>query len=145
LAEHPEHRQRLVEDPAVVPTAVEEFFRVFPSVAANGARATRDVRFHGVDIKAGDRVVTVLSLANQDSAVFDHPTELDFDRNVTRHLAFSAGSHRCLGSHLARHELRVGLSEWHAAIPDYQVTPGTKITYSGGVFAIRNLPLEWRV
>ncbi len=144
LADHPEQRRRLVKDPAVVPAAVEEFFRVFPSVARNGATATRDVHFHGVDIKAGDRVTTVLSLANLDSAVFDRPTELDFDRQVNRHLAFSPGSHRCLGSHLARHELGVFLSEWHAAIPDYRVRPEAKITYTGGaVFALRNLPLEW--
>jgi cytochrome P450 len=145
LAEHPEHRQRLIDDPAVIPTAVEEFFRVFPSVAKNEARATRDVHFHGVDIKAGDRVVTVLSLANQDSAVFDDPTELDFDRKLTRHLSFSVGSHRCLGSHLARHELGVALSEWHAAIPDYRVDPTQTISYTGGVFAMRNLPLVWDV
>ena len=143
LAEHEEHRRRLIEDPSVIPTAVEEFFRVFPSVAKNGARATRDVHFHGVDVKAGDWVVTVLSLANQDSAVFDDPTSLDFDRQVTRHLAFSVGSHRCLGSHLARHELGVALAEWHAAIPDYRISPGVKISYTGGVFAMRNLPLEW--
>ena len=68
-----------------------------------------------------------------------------FDREVTRHLAFSVGSHRCLGSHLARHELAVALSEWHAAIPSYRVVPDAKITYTGGVFAMRNLPLEWNV
>ncbi len=56
LADHPKHRRELVEDPSVVPAAVEEFFRVFPSVARNGATATRDIHFHGVDIKAGDRV-----------------------------------------------------------------------------------------
>ncbi len=145
LAQHPEHRQRLIEDPTVIPTAVEEFFRVYPSVAKNEARATRDVHFRGVDIKAGDRVVTVLSLANQDSAVFEDPTELDFDRKLTRHLSFSVGSHRCLGSHLARHELGVALTEWHAAIPEYRIVPGETITYTGGVFAMRNLPLEWDV
>jgi len=146
LADHPAHRRQLVEDPSVVPAAVEEFFRVFPSVARYGATATRDINFHGVDIKAGDRVTTVLSLANLDSAVFDHPTELDFDRTVKRHFAFSAGSHRCLGSHLARHELGVFLSEWHAAIPDYRIRPTAKITYTGGaVFALRNLPLEWDI
>ncbi len=145
LAEHDEDRQRLIDDPSVIPTAVEEFFWVFPSVAKNGARATRDVHFHGVDIKAGDRVVTVLSLANQDGAVFDNPTRLDFDRKLTRHLSFSVGSHRCLGSHLARHELGVALSEWHAAIPHYRVSPDVQIGYTGGVFAMRNLPLEWPV
>jgi len=146
LAEHPEHRQRIIEDPSCIPTAVEEFFRVFPSVARNGGTATRDVHFHGVDIRAGDRVVSMLCLANQDSAVFEDPTILDFDRQVNKHIAFGSGAHRCLGSHLARHELGVALQEWHAAIPDYRIAPTDKRTYAGGmVFGIESLTLEWDV
>ncbi len=72
--------------------------------------------------------------------------EVRFDRDTNRHLAFSAGPHRCLGSHLARHELEVALQEWHAAIPDYHVAPGAHFSYQGGmVFAMETLPLEWDV
>jgi cytochrome P450 len=146
LADHPEHRRQIVEDPACIPRAVEEFFRRFPSVLRNQTRATTDVDFHGANIRKGDLVTTVLFLANCDSSVFDDPLSLDFDREVNRQIAFSFGSHRCLGSHLARHELAVGLAEWHAAIPDYRVTEREKITYTGGgVAGIHYLRLEWDV
>ena len=88
----------------------------------------------------GDLIHTILFLANCDSDVFDDPLTLDFDRQSNKHIAFSAGSHRCLGSHLARHELAVGLHEWHAAIPDYRVANPDAITYTGGVLAMTYLP-----
>ncbi len=146
LAEHPQARRRIIEEPAVIPGAVEEFFRVFPTVATTMRRSTRDVDFYGVHIRAGDHVVGLVSVANQDSAEFADPYELDFDRKANRQMAFAVGAHRCLGSHLARHELGVALEEWHAAIPDYRVTPGAKLSYTGsGPFAMRSLPLEWDV
>jgi len=145
LAEHPEDRRRIVEDPSCIPGAVEEFFRRFPSVTMNPCRATRDVEFHGASIKAGDAVMSVIFLANCDSQMFDDPLTLDFDRKSNKHLSFAAGSHRCLGSHLARHELAVGLQEWHAAIPDYRVADRDKLTYYHGVAGIHHLSLEWDV
>lgn len=132
LADNPAHRRKIVDDPSCIPSAVEEFFRRFPSVTRNPVRAARDVQFHGANIKKGDVVMTVLFLANCDSQVFDDPLQIDFDRVVNKHIAFSVGAHRCLGSHLARHELAVGLQEWHAAIPDYRVAEREKITYTGG-------------
>ncbi len=145
LADNPAHRQRIVDDPSCIPIAVEEFFRRYPSVTRNSARATRDVDFHGANVRKGDLITTVLFLANCDSDVFQDPLNIDFDRRVNRHIAFSAGSHRCLGSHLARHELAVGLQEWHAAIPDYRVAERDKITYTGGVAGMHYLRLEWDV
>ena len=146
LAEHPQARRRIIEDPGVIPRAVEEFFRVFPTVATTMRKATRDIDFHGVQIRAGDHVVGLVSVANQDRDEFDNPFELDFDRTSNRQMAFAVGAHRCLGSHLARHELGVALQEWNAAIPDYRVKPGAKITYTGsGPFAMRSLPLQWDV
>ena len=147
LADNDKQRRRIIEDPSCIPGAVEEFFRRFPSVAKSAVvRATRDVEFHGAQIKQGDLVETVLVNANCDSEVFPDPLTLDFDRQSNRHISFSAGSHRCLGSHLARHELAVGLQEWHAAIPDYRIAEGEKPRFSGGgVFAVNYLPLEWDV
>jgi cytochrome P450 len=146
LSEHPEQRRQISQHPETIPTAVEEFFRVFPSVAKNApVRATRDVEFHGVHINKGELVYTMICLANQDSAVFDDPLTLDFTRTSNKHMAFSAGSHRCLGSHLARHELGVARQEWHAAIPEYRVADYSQITYTGGVLAMTYLPLEWDI
>lgn len=145
LADHPEQRRQIIEDPSSLPGAVEEFFRRFPAVSMNPSKATRDIDFHGAKIKAGDQIMSVIFLANCDSEVFDDPLTLDFSRQSNKHLAFAAGSHRCLGSHLARHELRVGLEEWHAAIPDYRVADRDEITYYPGVAGMHRLRLEWDV
>ena len=116
-----------------------------PSVAKSAVvRATRDVEFHGAQIKQGDLVETVLVNANCDSEVFSGPADAGLRPAANKHISFSAGSHRCLGSHLARHELAVGLQEWHAAIPDYRIAEDEKPRFSGGgVFAVNYLPLEW--
>ncbi len=146
LASRPDLRRRIIEDPSIVPQAVEEFLRIYTVTARSGRRATRDIDFHGIPIRAGDHVVPLLSLANTDSAEFDDPLSPNFDRKVNRHIAFAAGAHRCLGSHLARHELQVALIEWHNAIPDYRVDPNAELLYhAGSVFAIDNLPLVWDV
>ncbi len=146
LAEHPEQRQQLVDDPSLAPAAAEEFLRVFPSVPRTNGTVTRDAHFHGVDLKAGDKVVGITTAANRDSAQFEDAMSVRFDRKVNRHLSFSAGAHRCLGSHLARHELAVALQEWHAVIPSYHIAPSTDFNYHGGlVFALEELPLEWDV
>jgi cytochrome P450 len=68
---------------------------------------------------------------------------VDFDRDRNRHLAFGGGPHRCLGSHLARMELRVAMEEWHRRIPDYQVAPGEAPRYSPGIREVLYLPLVW--
>lgn len=145
LADHPAQRRRIVEDPSSIPGAVEEFFRCFPSVSMNPSKVTRDIDFHGAQMKAGDPVMSVIFLANTDSKMFDDPFTLDFDRPSNKHLAFAAGAHRCLGSHLARHELAVGLQEWHAAIPEYRVADRDDITYYPGVAGMHYLRLEWDV
>ncbi len=144
LADHPEQRHQLIDDPSIAAAAAEEFLRTFPSVPRGGGTVTRDAHFHGIDLHAGDRVVALTNAANRDSAQFEDAMSVRFDRKVNRHLAFSAGAHRCLGSHLARHELEVALQEWHAAIPDYRIAPDTRFSYHGGmVFALERLPLEW--
>ena len=145
LADNHEQRHRIAQDPSCIPGAVEEFFRRFPSVAKSAVvRATRDVEFHGAQLKQGDLVETLLVNANCDSEVFVDPLTVDFDRQANKHLSFSAGSHRCLGSHLARHELAVGLQEWHAVIPDYRIAENDKPRFSaGGNFSVEYLPLEW--
>jgi cytochrome P450 len=68
---------------------------------------------------------------------------VDFERESNRHLAFGAGAHRCLGSHLARMELRVALEEWHRRIPEYAIQAGEVPRYSPGIREVQYLPLVW--
>jgi cytochrome P450 len=84
-----------------------------------------------------------LGAANVDPAEFDDPMTVRFDRSVNRHVGFGAGVHRCLGSHLARRELRVALREWHKRIPDYSLKPGIDLHYARGLRSVENLELVW--
>jgi cytochrome P450 len=70
---------------------------------------------------------------------------VDFDREANRHIAFGGGVHRCLGSHLARMELRVALREFHSRIPDYELVPGAQLMYTPGIRSIAELPIRWTV
>lgn len=143
LAENPGHRRQLVEDPGLTVSAVEELLRAFSFV--NMARTVeRDVEFAGVHMKTGDRVLTATSLASMDDSEFADPLSIDFRRKANRHLAFGAGPHRCAGSHLAREELQVALTEFHRRIPDYRLVIGQKIhMHGGGAMGMDRLELEW--
>jgi cytochrome P450 len=81
-------------------------------------------------------------MASRDPAAFDDPTSVHLGRVDNRHCAFGAGPHRCLGSHLARLEMRIALDEWHARIPDYQLD-GQATGYSGVTMGVASLPLRW--
>jgi cytochrome P450 len=143
LAGNTEHRKALVADPGLIPVAVEELLRAF-SVVNPARTAARDLEFADVCVKEGDRVLLATVLANRDPAEFDDPTDVRFDRPVNRHLAFGAGPHRCLGSHLARCELKVALEEFHRRIPDYRIADGAVIrAHGGGAMGVDHLPLTW--
>ncbi|MGH8998476.1 MAG: cytochrome P450 [Acidimicrobiia bacterium] len=122
LAEHPDQRQQLVERPEMIPSAVEELLR-WESIVAPGRTVTRPVSFGGVEMGEGDRVMIVLGSAGRDEDEFPDAESVRLDREPNRHLAFGSGPHRCLGSHLARVELRVALEELHRRIPDYRLVP----------------------
>ena len=141
LATHPGDTKRLVDQPELLPTAIEEMLRAFSPVTM--ARiATEDVELHGCPVKEGDRVVLNFAAANRDPAAFPNPDEVVIDRAVNRHLAFGAGIHRCAGSNLARMELRVALEEWLARIPTFQLEEGSSVSWAGGqVRGPRQLPL----
>jgi cytochrome P450 len=85
----------------------------------------------------------MIGSANTDERAWERPDEVDFEREVNKHIAFGGGAHRCLGSHLARMELRVALEEWHAAIPEYHLPEGIELVYSQGLRAVENLELIW--
>jgi cytochrome P450 len=145
LARHPEHRRQLVEQPDVLPSAIEELLRWETPVPGIARVAMQDVEVSGCPISKGERVSPLLGAANTDPAEFPDPELVDFERNPNRHRAFGGGPHRCLGSHLARMELRVALREFHRRIPDYEIPPGTELTYTRGLRSVEMLPLTFPV
>jgi len=123
LAEHPDQRDRLVAEPALIPSAVEELLR-WESIVAPARRVTEPVSVGGVEMQPGDRVLLALGSAGRDSEEFPDADDVILDRVPNRHLAFGSGPHRCLGSHLARVELKVALEEIHRRLPDYELVAG---------------------
>ena len=141
LAQHPEQRERLVSDADVIPNAVEELLRWETPVMGVVRVAYDDAELGGCPIKKGQQVSVLLGSANTDDAEFGNGDEVTFDREINRHLAFGGGIHRCLGSHLARQELRVALREWHNRIPSYSVKPGVQLSYTTGIRSIDTFPM----
>jgi cytochrome P450 len=143
LAANPTQRRRLVEDPSLIPAAIEELLRWETPVAGVPRLLKQNVTIGGVELQAGSMVTLMVGAANIDDAEFGDGCKVDFDRPANRHVAFGAGAHRCLGSHLARMELRVALEEWHRRIPEYAITPGENPVYTPGIREVRYLPLVW--
>ena len=141
LAQHPQHRKVLIADLEAIPNAVEELLRFESPVFAVERVATRDAEIAGCPVKAGDHVLPLIGAADIDDAELPDAGAVQFDREITRHLAFGGGIHRCLGSHLARLELKVALREWHRRIPDYSLKPGTELGYSPGIRALDTFPM----
>jgi cytochrome P450 len=143
LAQHPDHRQQIVDDPAIIPSAVEELLRWESPVPGVPRFCTEDTEVAGCPVNKGDSVGVSVGAANVDTAEFPDAFDVRFDREVNRHLAFGGGVHRCLGSHLARRELRVVLREWHRRIPEYELKPGIELHYVMGLRSVENLELVW--
>ncbi len=145
LARHPDQRRLLVEQPDILPSAIEEMLRWETPVPGVARVAMQDVEVGGCPISKGERISPLLGAANTDPAEFDDPDVVDFARSPNRHRAFGGGPHRCLGSHLARLELRVALREFHRRIPDYQIRPGTELQYTTALRSVEALPLVFQV
>lgn len=142
LASNPENRRRLVAEPELAASAVEEFLRYFAFVAP-ARKVMVDGDFHGCPVSKGDMVLVPLSAITRDPSRFPQADQVVIDREVNNHAAFGLGPHRCLGSHLARRELRVALEEWHKRIPDYRLTEGVEVIEHGGMYGIDQLELSW--
>jgi cytochrome P450 len=141
LAVHPERRRAIVADPALMNPAIEELLRHQSPVMMVPRVLAQDVEIRGVAIAAGDGATLLIGAANCDAAEFDDADEMRLDRGANRHLAFGGGPHRCLGSHLARMELRVAMEEFHKRIPEYELAPGAEVHFSSGIRQADNLPL----
>ncbi|MEU8381771.1 cytochrome P450 [Streptosporangium sp. NPDC048865] len=142
LAKTPADRERLVAEPALLPTAMEEFLRAYAPVTM--ARLVKeDMHWNGVDMKADDWILLSFPAANRDKAQFDRADEVVIDREVNRHVAFGLGIHRCAGSHLARMELQVALEVWLERIPSFSLDDPAAVTWATGqVRGPRTLPLR---
>ena len=141
LATHPQDLARLVDEPELLPTAVEELLRAYSPVTM--ARiVTEDCEFAGQQLSAGDRVLLSFPAANRDPEMFEAADEIRIDRQLNRHIAFGVGIHRCAGSNLARLEMRIALEEWLARIPEFSLADDGETTWAGGqVRGPRALPV----
>jgi cytochrome P450 len=142
LAKTPSDLERLVKEPSLLPTAMEEFLRAYAPVTM--ARLVKeDMTWNGVDMKADDWILLSFPAANRDPAQVDRADEVIIDREVNRHAAFGLGIHRCVGSHLARMELRTALEVWLERVPSFTLADPAAVTWSAGqVRGPRTLPVR---
>jgi cytochrome P450 len=143
LANNPDRRQEMINEPDNITNQLEELLRVF-SVTFSGRMIREDFEMNGIQMKRGDRITACLPAANYDPKVFPNPRTVDFHRPRKPVLAFAGGVHSCMGAHLARLEIKIGMQEWLRRIPEFSVKPDTQIIYRpGGVVGPDKLPLVW--
>jgi len=143
LIEHPEQRARLLADPSLLPTAVEEMLRWVSPVMHFRRTATRDTEIRGQAIKAGDKVVTFYPSANRDEEIFPHADQFDVGRTPNEHLAFGIGEHFCLGSTLARLEIRLIFEELLRRLPDIELAGPVHRLRSNFISGIKRMPVRF--
>ena len=141
LATHDDDRRRLVAEPELIPTAIEELLRAYSPVTM--ARiATEDTELAGCPVRAGDKVLLSFAAANRDPEAFERADEVVIDREINRHVAFGVGIHRCAGSNLARMELQVAVEQWLARIPEFRLADDATVIWAGGqVRGPRSIPV----
>ena len=144
LDQHPGERAKLVANPALIETAVEEFLRFDSPVQGLVRTLSRDISFKGHDIPEDSKVFLMIASANRDPRSFDDPGRLDVTRNPNRHLAFGFGTHFCLGASLARLEARVAFEEMLARFPEFSVSGPTKRLHGSVIRGLLSVPLEFR-
>ena len=137
-------RQTLIDQPALIPAAVEESLRLNASAFMTARYVAKDVTLSGVDMKAGDRVLLVHGWGNRDETVFPAPEELRLDRKQNRHLTFGHGIHQCVGMNLARLELKIAIQELVARLPHYELVDGTAqpVLHGGMMWGYDQLPIR---
>jgi cytochrome P450 len=143
LAQNPDKRREIIDDPSLMPAAMEELLRMDPPAPFIPRVTTQETRLEGNTLPEGSRITSYLAVANRDETLFPNPYEIDFHRPENRHISFGMGVHRCLGSHLARLEMQMLYEEWHRRIPDYHITPGTtpRVHWPRGTVGLDSLHL----
>ncbi|MET0371763.1 MAG: cytochrome P450 [Sphingobium sp.] len=143
LALNPDHRRQLIDDPALIPNAVEELLRRFSIVYLTRV-ARMDIEMDGVTIKEGDMIVAPTPLGNLDEDKAADPMTVDFHRKPSPNSSFGGQAHRCMGSMLARTEIRIFIEEWLRRIPNFDIKPGTQVVASADITSIiPELRLVW--
>ena len=141
LAKTPADRDRLIAEPELMPTAVEELLRAYSPVTM-AREVTKETVISGCPVKPGNMVLLSFPAANRDPAVFPDADKVVIDRRENRHAAFGLGIHRCVGSNLARMEMTVAIEEWLKRIPDFRLDPAGRVKWSEGtVRGPRQLPM----
>ena len=141
LAKTPADRQRLVAEPALMPTAVEELLRAYSPVTM-AREVMKETTISGCPVKPGNMVLLSFPAANRDPAMFPDADKVVLDRRENRHAAFGLGIHRCVGSNLSRMEMTVAIEEWLKRIPEFTLGPAGQVKWSEGtVRGPRQLPL----
>ena len=142
LATHAEDRARLVAEPELLPTAIEEFLRAYSPVTM-AREVAKETTVGGCPFKAGGQVLLSFPAANRDPAKFADAGKVLIDRAENPHAAFGLGRHRCLGSNLARMEMTVAIEEWLKRFPEFEITRGATTTWSEGtVRGPRKMPIS---
>ncbi len=144
LLEHPAEYQRLVDDPSLIPSAVEEMLRWVTPVMHFRRTATRDTEIRGVTIKENDKVVLCYPSANRDEAVFTDASRFDVGRTPNEHLAFGTGQHFCLGANLARLEIRVMFEELLRRFPRIELAGPVRRLRSNFINGFKAIPVRLR-
>jgi cholest-4-en-3-one 26-monooxygenase len=143
LIQHPEQRQRLIDDPSLIPTAVEEILRWVTPVIHFRRTATRDVELRGQTIRENDKVAIFYPSANRDEEVFADPFKFDVGRTPNEHLSFGVGQHFCLGASLARLELRIIFEELLRRLPDLSLAGEARRLRSNFINGIKEMPVRF--
>ncbi len=131
LATHPEDQQRLRDEPELIPVAVEEFLRFYSPVTM-ARYVAQDTEFNGCPMKEGDKILMAFPAGNHDPEMFEDADQFIIDRKRNRHFAFGSGIHRCLGSNLARMEIKVALETFLERIPTFELADPDAVTWTGG-------------
>ncbi|MDG2111245.1 MAG: cytochrome P450 [Actinomycetota bacterium] len=141
LAQNEGDRRRLVDEPELLPTAIEELLRAYAPVNVTRI-VTEDTEVNGVQMQQGDHVLMTFPIACRDPEKFERADEVVIDRAENRHIAFGAGIHRCLGSNLARLEMELAVGAFLRHIPEFELAPGAEVTWSTGqIRGPRSVPI----
>lgn len=147
LAQNPQVQDRLIAEPGLIPSAIDEVLRYEAPLHWFPRQLTRDACFAGQQMAAGERVILLYASGNRDAAVFANPDEVVIDRKPNRHLAFGAGIHSCPGMPLARTEIRLAVQTLLNRVPGFKLSGDVKRTDplegGGRHLGVRSLPVKW--